>query len=82
MAATSSAVAKRWCTEVGRTLRKNSSSNSAGVCRPLGASWPTNSVTPSDAVGPGNTAVTVTPVERVSRAMPLTSAILAALVMT
>ena len=56
MFATSSTVANRCSNDVGRTLRKNSFSNSSGVCLALDASLPTNSVTPSEAVGPGSTA--------------------------
>src|ERR1700744_3925498 len=78
--ATSSTEAKRFNKDVGRTLRKNSCSNSSGVCLVFDASCPTNSVTPSDAVDPGNTPFTVTPVPLVSWAMPLTSASSAAFV--
>src|SRR6202521_4869216 len=60
--ATSSGRAKRCNKELGRTLRKNSASNSALVCFEDAAIRSTNSFAPSEAVGPGNTVFTVTPV--------------------
>src|SRR6266849_3890003 len=69
-AATSSGRAKRRNNELGRTLRKNSASNSALVCFEDAAIRSTNSFAPSEAVGPGNTVFTVTPVPAVVSAKP------------
>src|ERR1700674_2910354 len=68
--ATSSGRAKRRNKELGRTLRKNSASNSALVCFEDAAKRSTNSFAPSEAVGPGSTVFTVTPVPAVVSARP------------
>src|SRR5258708_26381592 len=77
--ATSSVVAKRLSSEVGRMLVKNSFSNSANGLPPL--NWLTNSSTPSDCVGPGSTAFTVTAVPPQVSARPRETASCAVLVM-
>ena len=56
--ATSSVIANRFKSEDGRTVLKNSVSNSAKGLPPL--SCLANSSTPAERVGPGNTAFTVT----------------------
>src|SRR5262249_38930155 len=76
--ATSSVVAKRFSKLVGRTFSKNSFSTSA--TDPPCASFSTKSLTPSEAVGPGRTALTVTPVFAVVSASPLEIANCAVLV--
>src|ERR1700686_2399152 len=76
--ATSSVVANRLSREVGRTISKNSFSNSANGRPPLNLA--TNSSTPADRVGPGNTAFTVTPVPAQVSAIPRDTASCAVLV--
>src|ERR1017187_3061742 len=60
--ATSAGSRNRLSRDDGRTFLKNSFSKSAGVMCCWFASWATNVVTPSDAVGPASTLFTVTPV--------------------
>src|SRR5580698_4430162 len=79
-AATSSVLAKRFNSDEGRILRKNSFSTSVGVVFCSLASSPTNLPTPSDAVGPGSTELTVTFVPAVVSARPRAIASCAVLV--
>src|SRR5437588_365237 len=74
MAATSSVVAKRFKSELGLTVRKNSCSTSALVVFFDFAMSATNFFTPSERVGPASTELTVTPVPAVVAANPLARA--------
>src|SRR5271166_6346570 len=79
-AATSSGLAKRFNSDVGRMARKNSRSTAAAsVFCSTPSSW-TNLSTPSDAVGPGSTELTVTFVPAVVSARPRATASCAVLV--
>src|SRR5271167_4263313 len=79
-AATSSGLAKRFNSDVGRMARKNSRSTAAAsVFCSTASSW-TNLSTPSDAVGPGSTELTVTFVPAVVSARPRATASCAVLV--
>ena len=80
IAATSSTVAKRLMSELGRTLSKNSFSTCSWLCPACFAIDPTKSFTPSDAVGPGKTALQVTPVPAQVSAIPRATAICAVFV--
>ena len=80
MAATSSGVANRLMSEDGRTVWKNSRSTVAAStprARPMSA---TKVATPSEAVGPGRTLLTVTPVPETDSASPRARATCAVLV--
>ena len=78
MLATSSVVANRRSSEVGRAVLKNSCSASSNGRPPLSAA--TKSSTPADRVGPGSTEFTVTPVPAQSWARPRETASCAVLV--
>src|SRR3974390_2316197 len=65
IAATSSGCAKRRSNELGRTLRKNSCSNCSRVWLFCPARLLMKRLAPSDAVGPGISVLTVTPVPAV-----------------
>ncbi len=80
-AATSSGSEKRWISDVGRTVRKNSRSTVSRASPCDFAIRSTKSVTPSEAVGPGRTAFTVTAVPFVVSARPRDTASCAVLVM-
>src|SRR5207244_12905448 len=69
----------RLSSDVGRTVLKNSFSNSANGLPPL--SCLTNSSTPGECVGPGSTALTVTAVPAHDSANPRDTANCAVLVM-
>src|SRR6266550_4353231 len=73
-AATSSGVAKRFRSEVGRAVVKNSFSTAAGVACLVLAKSSMNFSTPSERVGPASTELTVTPVPAVVSASPRASA--------
>src|SRR5947208_6298848 len=73
-AATSSGVAKRCSSELGRAVVKNSFSTAAGVACLVLAKSVMNSSTPSERVGPARTEFTVTPVPAVVSASPRASA--------
>ncbi|XQU70825.1 hypothetical protein OJJOAM_003614 [Cupriavidus sp. H18C1] len=62
MCATSSTVAARWRIELGRCALTNWAAASSIDSPALSASSRSISRRPSDSVGPGNTALTVTPV--------------------
>jgi DNA-binding transcriptional LysR family regulator len=62
IAATSSGVANRCSTDEGRSVAKNSRSTVAASKPRVAAICATNWPTPSEAVGPGSTLLTVTPV--------------------
>ena len=79
--ATSSGVAKRRRIELGRAFSKNSFSTSSRATPFSVARRRTNSATPSDSVGPGSTAFTVTAVPAVVSARPRDMASWAVLVM-
>ena len=73
-AATSSGVAKRCSSEVGRAVVKNSFSTAAGGTCFVLAKSAMNSSTPSERVGPARIELTVTPVPAVVSARPRASA--------
>src|SRR5579862_6453072 len=79
--ATSSGVAKRLMSEVGRTFSKNSRSNCGNDLPSDAARASTKSTTPRDLVGPGSTLLTVMPVPATDSARPRESASCAVLVM-
>src|SRR5207249_11897515 len=73
-AATSSVIANRCRSELGRAVLKNSFSTCAGVTPLLSAILTMNSSTPSERVGPARIEFTVTPVPVVVSAKPRASA--------
>ena len=79
--ATSSGSIMRWISEDGRALAKNSASSCSAVASGLFDVLLRKSMMPSERVGPGSTAFTVTLVPRVSSARPRETASCAVLVM-
>src|SRR5262245_48611628 len=80
IAATSRGWVNRCRTDEGRAVLKKSRSTSAGLLPLDAASWATKPLTPSDAVGPGNTLFTVTFVPASDSASPRATAICAVFV--
>src|ERR1700761_5636319 len=81
MAATSSGVANRFKSDVGRADLKNSFSTVCALLPDFAAQSATKSPTPRERVGPGSTLLIVMPVPAVASANPRATAICAALVM-